>query len=88
MNKYEQRAARDRKSPAQFTKHLWTATLVLIVIALLIRNLRSSGGLNFSSRGVIAFAIVLLILRQLSRRSRNKAPRASQPDPRSRLDLD
>jgi hypothetical protein len=88
MNKYEQRAARDRQSTAQFAKMLWTATLALIVIALLILGLSSSAGPSFYSRGAIGLAIVLLVLRQLSRRSRAKGPRAAQPDPRSRLNLD
>ena len=88
MNKYEQRAARDRQSTAQFSKMLWTATLALIVIALLILGLSSSAGPSFYSRGAIALAVVLLVIRQISRRSRAKVPRAAQPDPRSRLNLD
>jgi predicted anti-sigma-YlaC factor YlaD len=88
MNKYEQRAARDRRATAQFSKMLWTATLALIVVALLILGLSNSAGPSFYSRGAIALAIVLLIIRQLSRRSRAKGPRAAQPDPRSRLNLD
>jgi hypothetical protein len=87
MNKYEQRAARDRKSTAQFAKNLWTAALALVVVAFLILGLSSSAGPRFYSRGAIGVAVVLLILRQLSRRSRAKGPRAAEPDPRSRLNL-
>jgi heme A synthase len=88
MNKYEQRAARDRQSVTQFSKMLWTATLALVVVALLILGLSSSARPSFYSRGAIGLAVVLLVLRQLSRRSRAKGPRAAQPDPRSRLNLD
>lgn len=87
MNKYEQRASRDRKSALQFSKMLWTAGLALVVVALLILGLSSSAGPSFYSRGAIGLAVVLLIIRQLSRRSRGKAPRAAEPDPRSRLNL-
>ncbi len=88
MNKYEQRAAQDRKSVTQFSKNLWTAGLALVVVALLILRLSSSAGPSFYSRGAIGLAVVLLVLRQLSRRSRHKGPRAAEPDPRSRLNLD
>jgi hypothetical protein len=88
MNKYEERAARERKAALQFSKMLWTAGLALVVVALLILGLSSSAGPSFYSRGAIGLAIVLLIIRQLSRRSRANGPRAAQPDPRSRLNLD
>ena len=88
MNKYEQRAARERQTTARFSKSLWTAALALVVVALLILGLSSSAGPSFYSRGAIGLAIVLLIIRQLSRRSRTRGPRSAEPDPRSRLNLD
>jgi len=88
MNKYEQRAARERRSTARFSKNLWTAALALVVVALLILGLSSSAGPSFYSRGAIGLAVILLIIRQLSRRSPGKGPRAAEPDPRSRLNLD
>ena len=88
MNKYEERASRDRKASLQFSKMLWTAGLALVVVAFLILGLRGSAGPSFYSRGAIGLAVVLLIIRQVSRRSRARGPRAAEPDPRSRLNLD
>lgn len=66
---------------------VWTAGLALIVVALAIVGLSSHATPQFFSRMAIAAAILLLILRQLSRRLKGKAPRAAQPDPRSTLKL-
>ena len=87
MNKYELRAEQQRKTALRFSLMMWTAGIGLVVVVLLILGLSSSAPLRFFSKGAIAAAILLLVLRQLSRRLRNKGPRAAQPDPRSTLKL-
>jgi hypothetical protein len=88
MNKYEQRAAEQRKAALRFSLMIWTAGIALVVVVLLILGLSSSAPPQFFTKGAIAAAILLLILRQLSRRLRGRGPRAAQPDPRSTLKLD
>jgi hypothetical protein len=88
MNKYELRAEEQRKATLRFSLMIWTAGLALVVVVLLILGLSSSASPRFFSRGAIAAAILLLVLRQLSRRLRGHGPKAAQPDPRSRLNLD
>jgi hypothetical protein len=65
-----------------------TAGIALVVIALLIVGLSSSAPPRFFSRAAIAVAIVLLIVRQVSRRMKHGTPRAARPDPKSTLKLD
>jgi hypothetical protein len=88
MNKYEQRAEQERKAALRFSLMLWTAGIALVVVLLLILGLSNSAPSGFFSKGAIAAAVLLLVLRQLSRRLRRSGPRAAQPDPRSTLKLD
>ncbi|MBV9763158.1 MAG: hypothetical protein JO340_21525 [Acidobacteriaceae bacterium] len=88
MNKYERRAEQERKAALRFSLMLWTAGIGLVLVVLLIVGLNSSAPPRFFSRGAIAAAILLLTLRQVSRRLKTRGPRAAQPDPRSTLKLD
>ncbi len=88
MNKYEMRAKEERKSALRSSMSIWTAGVALIVVALAILGLSNSASPRFFSKSAIAVAILLLVLRQVSRRSKNKRPRAAEPDPQSRLKLD
>jgi hypothetical protein len=67
--------------------NMGTAAVALLVVAFLIYGLNSSAPPRFFSGVAIAAAILLLLLRQLSRRSRAGKPRSAQPDPRSKLNL-
>jgi len=87
MNKYELRAEQQRKAAPRFSMMLWTAGLALVVVVLLILGLSSSAPSGFFSKTAIGLAVLLLILRQTTRRLKRNAPRAAQPDPRSRLNL-
>ncbi len=87
MNKYEARAEEQRRAALRSSMSVWTAGLLLIVIVLTILYLNGSAPAGFMPKAAIAVAIVLLLLRQLARRLRNRGPRV-QPDPRSRLKLD
>jgi hypothetical protein len=88
MNKYEKRAHAERKAALRSSMTIWTAGLALIVVVVLIMGLRTSAPSSFYSKGAIGVAILLLIVRQLSRRLRSGSSRASQPDPKSSLNLD
>jgi hypothetical protein len=88
MNKYEKRAERERKGVLRSSMTVGTAGLALIVVVLLIAGLSGSAPPRFFSMAAIGLALVLLVLRQVNRRLKGKTPRAAQPDPRSRLDLD
>lgn len=89
MNKYEERAERERKASMRSGMMLWSAGLALIVVVFLIIGLSSSAPPSFFSKGAMIVAILLLILRQLNRRLRAKgSPRSARPDPQSTLKLD
>ena len=88
MNKYEQRAAQQRRQAMKSSATMWTAAVALVLVVLLILGLSSSAPSNFYLRAAIGVAVLLLILRQVARRSRGKMPKAAEPDPQSRLNLD
>jgi len=88
MNKYEQRAKAERKAAVRSATSIWSAGLALIVVVVLIMGLSTSAPSSFYSKAAIGVAVLLLIVRQLSRRLQSNAPRASQPDPKSSIKLD
>jgi hypothetical protein len=87
MNKYEERAARERKAALRNAMTLWTAGLVLVAVVFVIVGLSSGASSDFWKRAALILAVLLLILRQVGRRLRGRTPRAAEPDPRSRLKL-
>ena len=87
MNKYEERAERDRKASMRFSMMMWTAGVALIVVVVMILGLSTSAPPHFWSRAGIGLAILLLVVRLVMRRMKGKRPKASMPDPRSRLNL-
>lgn len=87
MNKYERRAEQERKAALRFSMMIWTAGLALLAVVIAILGLSTSAPSSFWSRSAIALAVLLLVLRQLSRRLKNRRPRAAEPDPRSTLNL-
>ena len=67
---------------------LWTGGVALLVVLLLIIGFRNSLlQTNFFKVAAVTLAILLLILRQMTRRLRGKPPRAAEPDPKSTLKL-
>ena len=88
MTKYERRAEQERKAALRSSMMIWTAGTALIVVAIAILGLSTSAPSRFFSKSAIVVAILLLVLRQVSRRLRAKNRRAARPDPRSRLNLD
>jgi hypothetical protein len=88
MNKYEQRAKAERKATVRASMSIWSAGLAFIVVVVLIMRLSTSAPSGFYSKAAIGVAVLLLIVRQLSRRLRGSAPREAQPDPKSSIKLD
>ncbi len=88
MNKYEERAQRERRSSIRSSMTVWNAAAALIIVVLLILGLSNSAPSTFYTRAAIIAAVVLLVLRQIARRLRGRTSRAAQPDPRSTLRLD
>ncbi|HLH04911.1 MAG TPA: hypothetical protein VKX25_19240 [Bryobacteraceae bacterium] len=88
MNKYEQRAAEQRRIALRNSSTLWTAGTALILVILLILGIGHSAPSSFFTRAAVAGAIVLLVLRQIARRLKGRPSRAAEPDPQSRLNLD
>ncbi|MBV8898043.1 MAG: hypothetical protein JO051_16130 [Acidobacteriaceae bacterium] len=88
MNKYEQQARQQRTASLRTSMSLWTAGLALLVVIFLIIGLSNGAPSGFFKTGAVVVAVLLLILRQLNRRLRGKAPRAARPDPKSTLKLD
>jgi uncharacterized membrane protein YqjE len=66
---------------------LWTSAIALVVVVLLIVAL-SGPTSRFYSRGAIAAAVVLLLIRLVGRVVKVRSARAAQPDPQSTLKLD
>jgi hypothetical protein len=66
---------------------LWTSAIALVVVILLIFALSGSTS-RFYSRGAIAAAVVLLLIRLVGRVLKVRSARAAQPDPQSTLKLD
>jgi membrane protein implicated in regulation of membrane protease activity len=88
MNKYEQRAAQERKAALRSSIRIWTAGAALIGVAIAVLVVSSSAPSRSWSKSVILIAVLLLVLRQVGRRSKNKRSRVAEPDPQSRLKLD
>ena len=87
MNRYEERAQRERRATLRSSLTMSTAGLGLIVVVLLIMGLRTSAPPRFFTEAAVGAAVVLLILRQVARRMKGRTPRAAEPDPKSRLNL-
>lgn len=87
MNKYEEQARAQRKAALRSSMSVWTAGISLIVVALVILGLRGSAPPDYFYKGALVIAVILLLLRQVSRRLKSKVPRAARPDPKSTLKL-
>jgi len=88
MNRYEERAARERGTAMRSSMMMWTAGIALIVVILIIVGLSTSASPGFFRVAAIGAAVLLLLVRQVANRMKRRSPRAAEPDPRSRLNLD
>ena len=88
MNRYEQQAAQQRNRAIRFSVMLWTAGAAAIIVVFALLGLASDAPREFWTRGAIVVAVLLLILRQITRRIKVTNPKSAQPDPLSRIDLD
>lgn len=87
MNRYEQRAAQQRKAGLRFSLMIGTAGIALLVVVLMIVGVNNGAPSAFFTRAAIGVAVLLLVLRQVSRRLKGRTPKAAEPDPQSRLNL-
>jgi TRAP-type C4-dicarboxylate transport system permease large subunit len=74
-------------APRRGALMLWTSVIALCAVVLLIIALSGSTSRAYS-RGAIAAAVLLLILRLISRVLKVRTSRAAKPDPQSTLKLD
>ncbi len=92
MNKYEERADRNRKSTLRLSLLFGMAGIALVLLFVLFLGTSSAAPSGLWSKVGVAVVVVLLILRQMQRQLRpkgsGKRPRAAEPDPQSRLNLD
>ncbi len=87
MNKFEEQARNQRKAALRSSMSIWTAGLALVVVGVLIVGFRESAPPEFFYKGAIVVAVLMLLLRQISRRLKKDGPRAARPDPKSTLKL-
>jgi Na+-translocating ferredoxin:NAD+ oxidoreductase RnfA subunit len=87
MNKYEQQARIQRQASLRSSMSLWTAGLFLVMVVILITGIRESAPPEFFYKAAIGFAVVMLLLRQITKRMKANGPRSARPDPQSTLKL-
>ena len=87
MNKYEKESRIAAKcSPA--VKHVcWHCRIGVDSRCLADRRLSRRAPPDYFYKGAIGVAVLMLLLRQISRRLKTTAPRSSRPDPKSTLKL-
>lgn len=87
MNGNSKDSPANRKRFRQSPRTLWTAVLGLVAVLLVITRL--NGDITSLYPNVlIGAAVAFLLIRQLRRRSGQRGPKAAEPDPLSRLNLD
>jgi uncharacterized protein YhaN len=87
MNKHEQQAARQRQAALRSSMSLWTAGLFLVAVVIFIAGIRESAPPDFFYKAAIAMAVLMLVIRQVSKRMKSSGPRSARPDPKSTLKL-
>lgn len=83
----EQRLREQRTSQMKGNLNLMSLGATLLVVVLMILGLSYAAPSNYYSRIAIGAAVVLLVLRQVTRRRRGARSKAAEPDPQSRIDL-
>ena len=89
MNKYEQRAAQERKAALRSSMKIWTAGAALIVVAVAILVLSSSAYVSILLEiGDTRCNFAACVATGKPALPKHKRPRAAEPDPQSKLKLD
>jgi len=94
LNSHHRYSSRDQygheaeQRPIPFAMNVWSATAALIVILLVILALSGVLPQHYWPRVGIAAAILVLVVRQIARRSQGNWPGRPKPDPRSTIKLD
>jgi 4-hydroxybenzoate polyprenyltransferase len=87
MNRLEKRALSERKAAVRSSMTIWSVGIALLVVVFLILGISGSAPSGFYPRVALGIALLILMIRLVSRRLRSEAPRAAQPDPKSSLNL-
>jgi hypothetical protein len=88
MNRFEQQAEQTRRAALRTSLMLWSVGGILLVGALALLGVSGGAPQRFWTGAGIAIAVMLLILRQASRRLRSGGSRTVKPDEQSMLHLD
>lgn len=88
MRPRQTQTERERAASVRSSTMFWTAGAGLVVVVFAILGFAASAPREYWYRGAIVVAVLLLLLRQLSRRLRLRNPKSAQPDPLSKLNLD
>jgi len=88
MNRFEQSAERERRSNLRLSLLALSLAGILLVGALALLGYSGGAPQTFWTRAAIAVAVLMLLLRQLTRRLKSGRSRAVKPDEQSMLHLD
>ena len=88
MNRFEQNAERERRSSLRLSLLVLSLGGILVVGALALLGYSGGAPQSFWTRAAIGLAILMLILRQVTRKLKSGRARAVKPDEQSMLHLD
>jgi hypothetical protein len=88
MNRFEQSAERERRSSLRLSLLVLSLGGILVVGALALLGYSGGAPQSFWTRAAIGVAILMLVLRQVTRRLKASRTRAVKPDEQSMLHLD
>lgn len=88
MKKFEQQAQEQRRSMLKMSMLLWSLGGALLIVTLAIAGFSSSAPRNFWKDAAIVVAVVVLILRQVSRRLKSGRRHEINVDEQSKLHLE
>jgi hypothetical protein len=88
MNRFERQTEETRRASLRSSMMLWSIGGVLLVSALALAGYSGGAPQRFWSWAGIVIAILLLVLRVVSRRLKTGKSRAAKPDEQSMLHLE
>jgi hypothetical protein len=88
MNRFEQKAERERRSSLRVSLLVLSLGGILLVGAVALLGYSGGAPRSFWTRAAIGIAILMLVLRQVTRRLKSNRARPVKPDEQSMLHLD